>query len=230
MAGCASSQASFRVFMNKEIVQDLTQKDVESLAYTTRMPLPDFSETGLRLLMKMEMRDKFSASNVLPLAEMLKNIHRNELGKRVEKFHKSQKKKEQKKKEHKKQDPFPDDNMYQKCQITASIQTIKLQTKILLEQIEELQSTARNMGLSAVENVIKDAIAIIEVEFQEKLQLASSKLPQLRQDSVDSLDSSPSSLSSCDDSLSPLGTLERGTRQRSGANSKTRSLPRGKKH
>ncbi len=123
------------------------------------------------------------------------------------------------------------DHMLQKCLITASITTIKLQTNIFLEQIEELKSTASKMGCTEVEKVIRDAIEIIEVQFQEKLQLASSKLPQLRQDSVDSLDSPPSSLSSSEgvlDVRSPTGTLERGPRPRSGAVSKTRSLPRGK--
>ena len=102
--------------------------------------------------------------------------------------------------------------MLQKCQITASITTIKLQTNIFLKQIEELKSTAAKMGCTEVEKVIRDAIEIIEVQFQEKLQLASSKLPQLRQDSVDFLDNPPSSLCSSEgvlDAQSPMGTLER---------------------
>ena len=78
---------------------------------------------------------------------------------------------------------------------------------------------------------MRDVIEIIEVQLLDKLNLASSKLPQLRQDSVDSLDSLPSSLCSSEDILdvrSPTGTLERGPRPRPGAVSKTRSLPRGK--
>ncbi len=144
---------------------------------------------------------------------MMRNIHRHNLAKKVEKFQKSKCKKEHKKKEH-----AVDARMFQK----ASIQTTKLQTKILLEQIEELKSTAAKMGST---EVISE---IIEVYFQKKLQLASSKL---RQDSVDSLDSPPSSLCSSEgvlDVRSPTGTLERGPRPRSGAVSKTRSLPTGK--
>ncbi len=80
---------------------------------------------------------------------------------------------------------------------------------------------------------MRDVIEIIEVQLLDKLNLASSKLPQLRQDSVDSLDSPPSSLCSSEDILdvqSPTGTLERGpiARPCPGAVSKTRSLPRGK--
>ncbi len=220
------SQA-FRVFMLQEICQHLTPSDVESLLYTNGLPMPDLTESGTKVLMKLEMRDMFSVSNITPLADMMRNIHRNDLAKKVEKFQKSKCKKEHKKKEH-----AVDARMLQKCYITASMQTIKLQTKILLEQIEELKSTAAKMGYTEVEKVIGDAIKIIEVQFQEKLQLASSKLPQLRQDSVDFLDSPPSSLCSSEgvlDVQSPTGTLERGPRSRSGAVSiTTRSLPRGK--
>ena len=225
----APSQA-FRVFMLQEICQHLTPNDVESLLYTNQLPMPDLTESSKKVLMKLEMRGKFSASDITPLADMMRNIQRNDLAKRVEKFQKSKSKKEHKKKERcAAMDAH--DYMLQKCQITASITTIKLQTKILLEQIEELKKTASKMGYTEVEKVIRDAIAIIEVKFQEKLKLASSKLPQLRQDSVDSLDSLPSSLCSSEDILdvrSPTGTLERGPRPRPGAVSKTRSLPRGK--
>ncbi len=214
------SQA-FRVFMEQEICQHLTPSDVESLLYTNRLPMPDLTESSRKVLMKLEMRDIFSASKITPLADMMRNIQRNDLAKKVEKFQKLKSKKEHKKKD--KERCAVDARMLQKCQITASITTIKLQTKILLEQIEELKSTSSKMGYTEVEKVIRDAVAIIEVQFQEKLQLASSKLPQLRQESCDSLDSPPSSLCSSEDVLdvrSPMGTLERG--------SKTRSLPRSK--
>ncbi len=226
MASDYVASQAFRVFMLQEICQHLTPSDVESLLYTNQLPMPDLTESGTKVMMKLEMRDMFSVSNITPLADMMRNIHRNDLAKKVEKFQKSKCKKE-----HKKKERAVDARMFQKCYITASIQTIKLQTKILLEQIEELKSTASKMGCTEVEKVIRDAIEIIEVQFQEKLQLASSKLPQLRQDSVDSLDSPPSSLSSSEgvlDVRSPTGTLERGPRPRSGAVSKTRSLPRGK--
>ncbi len=211
--------------MQREVSQDLTPKDVENLAYITKMPLADYAESSARLLTKMEMRDKFSAANLLPLAEMLKNIQRNDLSKKVEKFQKLQKKK---KKEQKKNDHLAADEMYQMCHIIAILQTIKLQTKILLEQLEEFQVIVCNTGYTEVETATIDTIAVFEGKFQEKLQLISRKMPQLRQESVDSLDSnSPPSLSS-DDMQSPPGTLERETRQRSGAISKTRSLPQGK--
>ena len=212
--------------MEQEICQHLTPSDVESLLYTNRLPMPDLTESSRKVLMKLEMRDIFSASKITPLADMMRNIQRNDLAKKVEKFQKLKSKKEHKKKD--KERCAVDARMLQKCQITASITTIKLQTKILLEQIEELKSTSSKMGYTEVEKVIRDAVAIIEVQFQEKLQLASSKLPQLRQESCDSLDSPPSSLCSSEDVLdvrSPMGTLERGSKTRG---SKTRSLPRSK--
>ena len=221
---------AFRVFMLQEICQHLTPNDVESLLYTNQLPMPDLTESGMKVLMKLEMRDMFSASNITPLADMMRNIQRNDLAKRVEKFQKFKSKKKHKRKEHAVDAPMlqAEHAVDHMLQITASITTIKLQTNIFLEQIEELKSTAAKMGCTEVEKVIRDASEIIEVQFQEKLQLASSKL---RQDSVDSLDSPPSSLCSSKGVLyvwSPTGTLKRGLRPHSGAVSKTRSLPRGK--
>ena len=46
--------SSFRVFMQREVSQDLTPKDVENLAYITKMPLADYAESSARLLTKME--------------------------------------------------------------------------------------------------------------------------------------------------------------------------------
>ena len=94
----APSQA-FRVFILREICYYLTPNDVESLLYTNGLPI-DLTESGIKVLVKLEMLDMFSVSNITPLADMMRNIHRHNLAKKVEKFQKSKCKKEHKKKEH----------------------------------------------------------------------------------------------------------------------------------
>ncbi len=112
--------------------------------------MPDLTESSIKVLMKLEMRDKFSASDLTPLADMMRNIQRNDLAKRVDKFQKSKSKKEHKKKE-RCAAVDAHDHIFQKCQIIPSLTTSKLQTKILLEQIEELKNTASKLGYTELE-------------------------------------------------------------------------------
>ncbi len=79
--------------MLQEICQHLTPNDVETLLYINQLPMPDLTESGMKVLMKLEMRDMFSASNITPLVDMMRNIQRNDLAKRVEKFQKAKSKK-----------------------------------------------------------------------------------------------------------------------------------------
>lgn len=201
----------FKVFMFQQISESLTPSDVEHLVYTQGLLTSDLTASGIKVLMKLETEQKrFSVSNLKPLAEILRNINRNDLAEKVNEFHKSQRKKDHK-------------AMDQKGQVAAIIEAIKLQAKILLEKTEELENTATKFGLSEVVRDIKEAVAIIN-PFQKKLKQASSKLSQLRQERAYFSDSSSSSTCSDED----LPTSSRGYHQPCAeAMSKNKNLQRG---
>ena len=217
-----------REFIFQEICEYLTPKEVQQLAYTQALPATYLSKDGLEVFLKLEMLDKFSDSNMAPLADMLKVISRKDLAKKVEKYIKKQKHCRPKKT---KDGLAIDEQILKECQIVASLNIAQHQAKILLEQMEEVHATAREIDYRRLEERVAVAVTLIKEELQQQLSLASTAL-HMRQASTDSsLEescSAYSSLSSSDDGRSPVATMERPTRPRLDAMSKTMSLPRSK--
>ena len=220
----------FREFILQEICEHLTPKDIKHLAYSQHLPPQYLTKDGAEVLLRLEILDKFSESNIAPLAEMMKVIGRKDLAKKVEKF------KSLKKQKHcKKTKDIPvDEHTLKQYQIAASLKIVKLQVKMLLEQMEEVQATAKDIGFRRVEDEVADAIMIIEQQLQQQLSLASAALhmPQASTDSsLEDSCSAYSSLSSSEDGRevrSPEATMETPHRSRSGAISKPKSTHRGK--
>ena len=231
MSDCIPPQ-QLREFIFQEICEHLTPKEVKHLAYTQSLPIPYLTKDGPEVLLKLETLDKFSESNLDPLAEMMRVIGRKDLAKKVEKY---KKQKQQKRCKKPKDIPIAvDEQTLKQCQVTAGLQIAKVQVRMLLEQIEELQSTARDIGNSRLVEHVADAIEVIEQQLQQKLSLASTAV-HMRHDSTDSsLDGRHSSLTSSEDGVieakQPVATLEthrRYTDMAVHSKNLSRSLPRG---
>ena len=220
----------FREFIFQEICQHLTPKEVHQLAYTQNLPAPYLSKDGTEVLLKLEMLDKFSDSKPTPLAEMMKGIGRKDLAKKVEKYVKKQRQCRSKKQE--RDSLTVDQQVLKQCQIKASLKIAKYQTNILLEQLEEMYTTAREIEHRSLEDRVADAVTLIKEQLQQQLSLVTTAL-EMRQTSADSsledsFSSPPSSLASSEEGLrSPAATLER-PRPRLDAMSKATSLPRSR--
>ena len=236
MASDSISVQEVREFIYKGISQQLGQADIQGLVYTQDLPPAYLGKSALEVFIKLEMLDRYSVSYLDPLSQMLKRINRNDLAKKVDKFCKSCK--SSKKQSSKKDQSVVDAHKHSDYLIDATLEVTKLQTKILLEQIEELKKSVKDRGLVHVEEVVDDAVEIIETIFQSKLSRVSTGVALSRRvNSIDSNDSSasggPASLSSVTSSensledltvRSPTATMERAA----GATRKSSSLPRGK--
>lgn len=229
------SVPELRAFIYQEICQHLLQSEIQALVYTQDLPPAYLGKPALDVFMKLEMLDRYSVSSLDPLSQMLKKINRNDLAKKVDKFCKSRK--NPKKQSSKKDQSLMDAHKHLDYLIDANLKVTKLQTRILLEQIEELKKSVMDRGLVRVQEVVDDAVEVLETTFQRKVERVSSVLTLSRRgDSIDSNGSSggPTSLSSTsssedtyEDTLpfrSPTATMER----TAGAKRKSNSLPRGK--
>ena len=190
----------------------LTSKEVYQLAYIQDLPVPYLeSKDGTKVLLQLETLDRFSASKLTPLAEMLKVIGRKDLARKVEKYHshKTSRAKKQKHQKSKRDIPAVDQvHMLKRDQAEAGLKRTKLQVRMLTEQLEEVQATAKDLDNKGLEESVTDAITIIKQGLQQKLSTADTILSQQRP-SRDSLGESSSQRSSTASSSSSEDGQER---------------------
>lgn len=63
----------------QDIAERLGEKDVNSIVYQRSLPEPARPQTGLDLLSQLDRAGLFSPSNIDPLTDLLKKIHRYDL-------------------------------------------------------------------------------------------------------------------------------------------------------
>lgn len=213
-----------RAFLYQDICQHLGQAEIHALVFTQDLPPTYLGKQASEVLMKLEMLDRYSVSNLASLSQMLKTINRNDLAKKVDKFCKASKKQSSKK-------SVLDVHKHNDYIIEANLTVTKLQTLILLEQIEELKKSVSDRGLVQVETVVVKAAETIEEDFQKHLERVSKLLATSRKtDSVYSTDSngSPTSTSSVEEVVPHMMSPHTSLSAAGASARKSNSLPRGK--
>lgn len=170
MASDNLSIQEVRTFIFQSICEQLSAAEVRAIAYTENLPPAYYDKSAIEVLLKLEMKDRYSVSNLLPLSEILKKIDRKDLAKKVEKYRKKQSRKNDSIKS------VVDVHKHTDYLIEATLKVTKLQTRILLEQMEELKQSLRNGGMVRIEHAVAEAVEIIEYSFQKKLMSISGML------------------------------------------------------
>ena len=179
-----SSSKDFRILLF-QLDEKLNALDIEGIVYIEDLPAEFHGQSALKVLLKLEMTGRISATNPQSLEKVLKNVNRMDLVKKVKDFSRSQRKRHNTastKAEH-----------VRSLTLSAVLEETGMQMRLLLDQLEHLRKTAREMGPKSVEMIVSEA--------QEDAELLEKKLLYAKTHLED--DCSPIS----DDSFSPPVTL-----------------------
>lgn len=177
------SNQDFKILLF-QLAESLEARDREGIIFIYGLP-PDLEkQSALKILLRLEMDGKISATEPSLLEEIFKNIKRMDLAKRVKEFAKSQKKK--------KTNTSKIDNS--RIDFYANVEVALTQARLLQDQIEHLQKI--DCSSRTIEAAIQDMCRLTE---KLRTKLLSVKEQHQLTDSC----------SESDTSLSPPVTLNR---------------------
>lgn len=174
------SNQDFKILLF-QLAESLEPRDREGIIFIYDLPSDLERQSALKILLRLEMVGKISATELSLLEEVFKNIKRIDLAKRVKEFAKSQKKK--------KTSPPKVDNL--RIDFYANVEVALTQARLLQDQIEHLQKI--ECGSSTNEATIQETSRLTE-QLRAKLLSVKDQL---------------SSGSDSDTSPSPPDTLKR---------------------
>ena len=175
---------NFKVFLF-QLSEKLNKRDIEGIIFMEELP-PDFEgQSPLKILLKLEMMGRISASKLGNLEEVLKSINRVDLAKKVKEFTKSQKK------AIKKSGTALDSLQEREQTLAANLEVALVQMRLLRDQLAHVQRTVQETGPRAVEAIVLESQDDAE-QLEGKLLHAKSQAKLVRDDQSSSLDSSGS--------------------------------------
>lgn len=185
-----SSSKDFRILLF-QLDEKLNAHDIEGIVSIEDLPAEFLGQSGLKVLLKLEMLGRISAAKPQSLEEVLKNVNRIDLVKKVKDFSRSQRK-------GKRQNTSLATAEEHMRTLNANLEVTRVQMRLLLDQLEHLRRTAQEMGPKSVEMIVS--------EVQEDAQALEKKLLDAKAHLEDD-DGSPISDDSY--SFSPPATLRR---------------------
>ena len=181
-----SSSKDFRILLF-QLDEKLNAHDIEGIVSIEDLPAEFNGQSALKVLLKLEMTGRISAAKPQSLEDVLKDINRIDLVKKVKDFSRSQKKSS---KRHNTASATAEERIRT---LSANLEVTRVQMRLLLDQLEHLRKTAQETGPKSVEMLVSEA--------QEDAELLEKKLLYAKTHLED--DCSPIS----DDSFSPPATL-----------------------
>lgn len=185
-----SSVKDFRVLLF-QLAEKLQDHDIEGIVSIEDLPAEFERQSALKVLLKLEMMGRISAAKLTNLEEVLKNVSRIDLVKKVKDFSRSQKKS-------KRSNTAATLEEHQRT-LSANLEVTLVQMRIILDQLKHLHQTAVETGPKSVEAIVSDAQEDAE-QLERKLQYAKVHMKD---------DCSPDSNSASETSFSPVVSRQR---------------------
>ena len=142
-----------------QLDEKLSAHDIEGIVSIEDLPSEFHGQSALKVLLKLELTGRISAAKPQSLEEVLKNVNRHDLAKKVKDFSKSQKKR------HNTASATAEERIRT---LNANLEVARVQMRLLCDQLEHLHKIAQETGPKSVEMIISGA--------QEDAELLEKKL------------------------------------------------------
>lgn len=154
-----STFKDFRVLLF-QLAEKLRDNDIEGIVAIEDLPAEFEKQSGLKILLKLEMMGRISATQLSSLEEVLKNVSRLDLVKKVKEFSKSQRKSRRQNASARLED--------KRRTLDANLEVTLVQMRIIQDQLKHLYQTVLATGPRSVEDIVAEA--------QEDAELLEKKL------------------------------------------------------
>ena len=144
-----SSSEDFNILLF-QLHEELDDHDIEGIVSIYDFPVEFHGQSALKVLMKLVTIGRISAANPQSLAEVLKNVNRPDLAKKVKDFSKSQKKSSNSKRH---------STASAECErtLSANLEVTRVQTGLLHDQLEHLYKTVQETSPKSVKMIVSEA-------------------------------------------------------------------------